>query len=301
MAPLIREFWPNNITAFEEVTKPSFWVELPPIATLRKYHGLPPDAHSDLAEKERDEKFYRERKQQTLKFLEGLLRIGTIARSGSSNTMSQNPTEQNLLAVMSAMNQLATGSGGGGAYSNDTAIAKATGFSLQDVQDYMDILADSHLTSPSNSATGRCAALSAHGRTRLRDSGYNPSPSFGNIIVHGNQGVVMNIGSTLQNVTQTIKHSPSLPQSQKEQLVALVEELKEQLSQVPGENAEDAEAVAETAKVLVENASKEKPNKSLLSISASGLKEAAKSLAAVAPTVFEVAMKIVALTQGGVG
>jgi len=208
--------------------------------------------------------------------------------------MNQNSIEQNLLVVMTAMNELAKGPSG--AYSTASRIATETGLSKQDVTDYMDILAHRELTSPSNSASERCAELTASGRIMLRDADFRPNPPLASITVQGNQGVVMNIGSTLQNVTQTISHSANLPQT--EQLSALVEQLQQALEEVPAEYAEEAEAVAETARDLVERSNNEKPNASLVRISAKGLQEAAQTLLTITPAVTTIATKIVSLLSG---
>jgi len=56
--------------------------------------------------------------------------------------------------------------------------------------------------------------------------------------------------------------------------------------------AGEAEAVAETAKAAVEQAMKSQPNKTLVQISAEGLKQAAQNLAAVLPTVLPIATQI---------
>jgi hypothetical protein len=73
-----------------------------------------------------------------------------------------------------------------------------------------------------------------------------------------------------------------------------LKQLSETLQQVPAEHTEDAEAVAETAKVLVEKAGEEKPNKTMIKITGEGLKQAAQNLAAVIPAVVGIASQIVA-------
>lgn len=105
-------------------------------------------------------------------------------------------------------------------------------------------------------------------------------------------GAILNIKSTLTNVSQSIGAAPIGDTATKAQLQALVEQLSAELQKVPAEKASDAEAVAETAKAAVEQATKAQPNKTLVQISAEGLKQAAQNLAAVLPTVLPIATQI---------
>lgn len=119
------------------------------------------------------------------------------------------------------------------------------------------------------------------------------------IIMSGDfRGSNVNIKSTLTQVTQTIGVLPQADDAAKQELQQLVAQLHEQLQQVPPDNAEDAEAVAEMTKELIEKANSEKPNKRLLTITGEGLKQAAENIAAITPTVVGIATKIVALVVG---
>lgn len=106
------------------------------------------------------------------------------------------------------------------------------------------------------------------------------------------RGAILNIKSTLENVTQTV-NAISGDDSTKADLDRLLKQLSETLQQAPPAQAEDAGAVAEMAKDLVEKASQEKPNKSLIKITGEGLKQAAQNLAAVMPSVLVIATQIV--------
>jgi hypothetical protein len=106
------------------------------------------------------------------------------------------------------------------------------------------------------------------------------------------RNAILNIKSTLINVRQTIDTIPSADISVKDELRRLVDQLDEELQKVPPENSEEAEAVAVSAKVLVESVNKEKPNKVMTQVSAEGLKQAAKNLAAVTPMVLKIATQI---------
>lgn len=108
------------------------------------------------------------------------------------------------------------------------------------------------------------------------------------------RGAILNIKSTLRNVTQTVNTLPGADASAKAELARLIEQLNEALQKVPSEKAEDAEAVADSAKALVDAANKPKPNKATLQITADGLKKAAGNIAAVTPAVAGIATQIVA-------
>ena len=107
------------------------------------------------------------------------------------------------------------------------------------------------------------------------------------------RGAFVNIKSTLTNVQQSIGEIHTTDETTRKELEALIEQLSEALQTVPAEKQEQAEAVAETAKVLVETAKAEKPNKTMLQISGEGLKQAAENLAGVIPTVAVIASQIV--------
>ena len=123
----------------------------------------------------------------------------------------------------------------------------------------------------------------------------------GDKIVHGDtfhmsgdfRGANLNIKSTLTNVTQTIGALPGADPAAKAELESLVQQLNDALQQVPQHKAEDAEAVAKSAELLVETASAEKPNKTMIQISGEGLKQAAQNIADVMPTVLTIATQIV--------
>jgi len=104
----------------------------------------------------------------------------------------------------------------------------------------------------------------------------------------------VNVLSSLDGVIQTVKNSPSLSDSGKDQLAALIEELKSSLSNAPTTHAEDATVVSEQAQSIADEFGKPSPRSSALRIKASGLIEAAKAMAAVVPTAVDVAQRIAA-------
>jgi hypothetical protein len=107
------------------------------------------------------------------------------------------------------------------------------------------------------------------------------------------RGAVINIKSTLTNVQQSVGDMHNGDESTRKELEKLIGELSEALQNIPAGSQEDAEAVAETAKALVDAASAENPNKTILQISGEGLKQAAQNLAAVMPSVVTIASQIV--------
>jgi methyl-accepting chemotaxis protein len=107
------------------------------------------------------------------------------------------------------------------------------------------------------------------------------------------RGAVVNIKSTLTNVQQSVGEIRSEDESTRKELEKLIGELSEALQKTPEESQEQAEAVAATAKSLVDVAKVEKPNKALVQISGEGLKQAAQNLAGVMPVVVQIATQIV--------
>lgn len=96
------------------------------------------------------------------------------------------------------------------------------------------------------------------------------------------QGALLNVRSNLSNVTQTIGALPAASTEQKQRLAILVQQLTlalEKAAQAPPPSAEQAEAVAEMAKALIDQANQTKPNRSLLKITADGLTTVAADLA----------------------
>jgi hypothetical protein len=106
-------------------------------------------------------------------------------------------------------------------------------------------------------------------------------------------GAVLNIKSKLDNVTQTVNNMPNTDSSERQELQGLIEQLKAELEKVPPELESEAEAVAQTTELLIETASADKPNKTMIEITGEGLKKAAENIAGVMPTVLTIATQIV--------
>lgn len=129
--------------------------------------------------------------------------------------------------------------------------------------------------------------------TFVRGDQFNMSGNF--------SGAILNIKSTLSAVSQSIGAAPHGEASAKLQLQSLIAQLSAELQKAPPASAADAEAVAETAKAAVEQATKPQPNKTLVQISAEGLKQAAQNLAGVLPLVVSLAEQIAAALRRMVG
>lgn len=108
------------------------------------------------------------------------------------------------------------------------------------------------------------------------------------------RGAILNIKSTLTNVSQTVGSLPTASSNDKEALQKLIDDLNKALVAVPAGQEEDAEAVAAAAKMHVETAQAEKPNKTMVKITGEGLKQAAENIKGVLPTVLTIATQIVA-------
>ena len=107
------------------------------------------------------------------------------------------------------------------------------------------------------------------------------------------RGAFINIKSTLTNVQQSIGDISTDDVDTRMELEKLIGQLNDALQKIPAEKQESAEAVAETAKALIDAAKSEKPNKTLLQITGDGLKKAAKDLAKATPVVLHLAGQIV--------
>jgi hypothetical protein len=102
----------------------------------------------------------------------------------------------------------------------------------------------------------------------------------------------VNVLSSLDHVVQTVKNSPAMSSKNKDELSALIEDLKSSLANAPATHAEDAAVVSEQAQLIADELSKPSPRLSSLKIKASGLIEAAKAMATVVPMAIDIAQKI---------
>ncbi len=108
------------------------------------------------------------------------------------------------------------------------------------------------------------------------------------------QNVILNIKSTLSNVQQSVGAMPTVDDAARKELQASIAQLSQALEQIPASLKEQSEAVAAAAKMLVDTANSEKPNRTMLEITGDGLKKAAANLAGVTPAVVTIAGQVVA-------
>lgn len=84
-----------------------------------------------------------------------------------------------------------------------------------------------------------------------------------------------------------LSNAPSDPA--RENLKELLQQLEDALKDAPEDQAEDIVAVQQIANTAAEEASKEKPNKTMLTVTGEGLKQAAQNLLAVSPIAVKIA------------
>ncbi|NEN95508.1 MAG: DUF4404 family protein [Moorea sp. SIO3I7] len=111
------------------------------------------------------------------------------------------------------------------------------------------------------------------------------------------RGANVNVKSKLTNASQIIGQSPNITPSTKEKLQELLQRLDLELQQAPSQKASEADAVASLANDLVNKASEDQPNPTMIKIVGEGLKQAAKNIAETLPTVLDIANKISSLVM----
>ena len=114
----------------------------------------------------------------------------------------------------------------------------------------------------------------------------------------GNVVGPVNIKSRLEHVTQTVQQAAGWTEDRRAEPTKLLAELQAGLEQVTEIRPEDADRVLKTAELVIVEATKAKPDRSFLSITTEGLKQAAKAVADIAPTVLAVAGKVAAFVAG---
>jgi hypothetical protein len=119
-----------------------------------------------------------------------------------------------------------------------------------------------------------------------------------NITVGG--AAIINIDSTLNNVQQSIGCATSLSDSQKSDLEKLVVSLRAELDAIKSDHTEEAKAVSDALEKAVATAAKPQAErkKSLLDLSAKGLKDAAELVSDVAQKILTTATLIAKFIAG---
>jgi ElaB/YqjD/DUF883 family membrane-anchored ribosome-binding protein len=101
------------------------------------------------------------------------------------------------------------------------------------------------------------------------------------------------IGSTVKD--SQLSASQEITNADQAELLALIQELEQLLKSAPPEKQEEAEAVAESTKELVDAASAEQPSKTKFKLKADQLKAAAQTLAEAMPSVVAIATNVIAM------
>lgn len=113
------------------------------------------------------------------------------------------------------------------------------------------------------------------------------------VVINNPQNVNLNIATTLSDVRQSINNIQTISQRDKDDFEKLILQLMHELQKAPKEKLEEAESVAEYAKELVDEVSKETPKKIKVNISKEGLIKAAENIANVLPMVLQIAKQII--------
>ncbi len=109
------------------------------------------------------------------------------------------------------------------------------------------------------------------------------------------QAGILNIENIMNEVIQSVSNIPNIDQSSKDEIRQLIKQLNVALQKAPLDKVEEAEAVADTAKNLVEDVSKAKPNKAKIQITLEGLKQASENIAKILPDVLPIVVRIIAV------
>jgi hypothetical protein len=205
--------------------------------------------------------------------------------------MSQSSTQNQLIKVLETIEET-----GGRKVTPQQVIAKIGG-NQRDMEDFFQLLVQRGWVTMLPIQQGTYVDSTPLGRQILRDPQYG-SASMGTQVFNINapQSIV-NIQSTMSNVTQMINAAPAIEQSTKDQLLQLVQELTTELEKAPADAADDVEVLANEAQMVITDATKDKPNRKIIQIRLEGLRTAATDLATVVPSVLPIAIKIADLLK----
>lgn len=114
--------------------------------------------------------------------------------------------------------------------------------------------------------------------------------------VHGdvvNSSITANIHKLFGDIEQNVRVSSSLKESDVHHILNLLDEMRNAMEKIPSERASEAEAVAKRAQKLTRELRAERPEKEDLEHHGRLLVRAAENLKQVAPTVLEIARRVV--------
>lgn len=107
------------------------------------------------------------------------------------------------------------------------------------------------------------------------------------------RGGSINFKSHLENAAQTIEAFSFVEESNKAELLKLLQELKSALAELPEEKAVDAEKVSSRVAALARESSEVNPDREMMSMTAESLTRAAKNIADVIPSAIPIAAQII--------
>lgn len=122
-------------------------------------------------------------------------------------------------------------------------------------------------------------------------------PPVINIMSGDFRGSIVNVSSSLENLSQNIGGFSDVDKDVREELQQLLEDLKQAIDKLPEENIEDAEVIAWAAENLIEEKTAKTPNKIKVKITKEGLKEAAKNILTVMPHILPIVEKIILIVD----
>ncbi|WP_161569138.1 caspase family protein [Candidatus Oscillochloris fontis] len=114
-------------------------------------------------------------------------------------------------------------------------------------------------------------------------------------------GALLNIKSTLSNVTQSIAAAPHADAAAKAQLQTLLDQLSTELQRVPATHAAAAEQTAKRIEQTVAEATKPRPDREDVAYSLKRLQQAAEQIALVLPTVLPITIQISEVVRRMIG
>lgn len=114
-----------------------------------------------------------------------------------------------------------------------------------------------------------------------------PTYHFGNI-----SGSNVNVGSTLNHVTQTLNNASSIPEDLKTELQTEITKLQTTLQSVSQEHQKDVERISRQIERLIDDLNQEQPDKESALITAEGLQKAARNIILVLPAIADITQRI---------
>lgn len=110
-------------------------------------------------------------------------------------------------------------------------------------------------------------------------------------------GSVVNIKASVEQANQQIQHNSNVAEDKKNEIASLLQELTTRLEPLLEGHQEECEAIVEASKLAVSQATRQRPNPTLLEASLQSLKVAAEGVRDVASPAADTALKLCAALQ----